>query len=96
MDGEPKTGPSHGEHIRVQRMSCRVLEGFNFVRRVVDRKEIGTIANRALAIKSARRPFAAAHQAHATAGVRLSENVWLLREQPSAAKVRRGTRRGFP
>ena len=39
MDSGPKASLCHGEHVRVQRMSCRVLEGFTFVHRV-DRKRV--------------------------------------------------------
>jgi hypothetical protein len=38
MDGGPKTDLCHGEHVRVQRVSCRGLEGFTFVHRVVTGK----------------------------------------------------------
>ncbi len=50
MDSGPKASLCHGKHIRVRRMSCRVIEGFTLIHRI-DRKGNETIPNRVLAIK---------------------------------------------
>jgi hypothetical protein len=55
MDSGPKASLCHGEHIRVHRMSCRLLEGFTFVHRI-DRKRNEMIPDRVLAIKKFQRP----------------------------------------
>src|SRR5574340_316134 len=55
MDSGHKASLCHGEHIRVRGMSCRLFEGFTFVRRI-DRKGGLRLPNRAPAIKKSQRP----------------------------------------
>jgi hypothetical protein len=54
MDSGPKASLCHGEHIRVQRKSCRVIEGFTLVHRI-DRKASKMIPDRTQVIKEFQR-----------------------------------------
>lgn len=50
MDSGPEASLCHGEHIRVQRMSCRVIEGFTLVHRInrkgLEQYRIGRLRSR--------------------------------------------------
>ncbi len=65
MDSGPKASLCHGEHIRVQRMSCRVIEGFTLVHRL-DRKASEMIPDPVQVIKEFQRTKGACCCARAT------------------------------